>query len=586
MGIKYFFSWFKENCSDHVFRLHKHETFADITRTEEECESLTIDNLLIDMNGIFHTCAQKVYEYGNFKPFSRLLGKRKYPESGLKKQLRCFQEVTRTLEKIVSIVQPKKRVIMCVDGPAPMCKQLQQRQRRFVSSTERKGDENAFDSNCLTPGTVFMDYLTKYVDWFIQKKLSEDDSAWSKLDVIFSNEKAPGEGEHKLINYIRKNHYTGDSYCMYGMDADLIMLALGTQIPDFFILREDPMNSEYPHYVVSLDGVADYFTEILQWESKKFVYDHENAINDFIFMCYSLGNDFLPHLPAIEIVENGIETLVVCYRKTGAKYGHLTHKGKDGVVMNLKALENFMENISELEQEILQHKLTHKDKFFPDQLLEKHSKMNGDGTYDIDMKAYRLEYYKKNFPMKITLKSLERVCHEYLDGLQWVLAYYTKGVPNWRWKYPFYYAPFANTLSKFIETYKPKKNTCSAPISPFVQLLSVLPPASSNLLPDPLNILVTCDENSPLGKFYPEKFDVDVAGKKQQWEGIALLPMIEYGAVEDEFEKLSSHIHPKDLKRNILGRSWFYTNTGNKEFFFRSFYGDFPCKVEKFVIDM
>ena len=207
MGIKHFFSWFRNRFSDCIYNLKKGETFRDIREeivSDEEIEGgVEIDNLMIDMNGIFHNSAQKIYQYGNHKPKPRLLGSRAPPKGagGLQKQLQVFQHICETIDSIIHIVKPKKRLILCVDGPAPLSKQSQQRQRRFLSVTR---EETSFDSNCITPGTKFMDFLSKYIDWYIRKSMSTESSPWANLEVIFSNEKAPGEGEHKLINYIRK----------------------------------------------------------------------------------------------------------------------------------------------------------------------------------------------------------------------------------------------------------------------------------------------------------------------------------------------------------------------------------------------
>ena len=65
MGIKHFFIWYRNNFSQNIKKLRKNDTFSDI--------NVNIDNLMIDLNGIFHTAAQKIYKYGNFKPQKRLL---------------------------------------------------------------------------------------------------------------------------------------------------------------------------------------------------------------------------------------------------------------------------------------------------------------------------------------------------------------------------------------------------------------------------------------------------------------------------------------------------------------------------------
>ena len=192
MGIKHFWYFFKNMFSENIQKMCKKQDFGDI--------GVEIDNLMIDMNGVFHNSAQKIYEYGNFKPnTTRLLYGRKPKRKprGLQAQLKLFEDVCETIEKLFKIVNPKKRLILCVDGPAPLSKQNQQRQRRFRSAMEA-ADDAPFNSNSITPGTKFMDYLSKYIDWYIRKRINED-PAWCKVQIVFSNEKAPGEGEMKCL---------------------------------------------------------------------------------------------------------------------------------------------------------------------------------------------------------------------------------------------------------------------------------------------------------------------------------------------------------------------------------------------------
>lgn len=579
MGIKKFFGYFKNRFADNIRHLKHGESLENLKDDLLMEGEVIIDNLMLDMNGIFHNSAQKVYQYGTHKPPKRLLGKRAQPNvNSRQKQLEFFDDVCKEMEAIVNIVKPKKRIILCVDGPAPLSKQNQQRQRRFMSAIDREESDRSFDSNCITPGTKMMDFLSKYIDWFLRTKMSDDKSIWSTVEVIFSNEKAPGEGEQKIFNYIRKYGNRNESYCLYGMDADLIMLALSSHMPKFYILREDPMDPNFDYYVIDIGGVRYDLGEMMRWD-KSIDFDLETAINDFVFMCFTVGNDFLPHIPGIEIIEGGIDFMLDVYKKVGETYGHITRCVNNRIMFNKKALEIFMGTVSQYEKGVMEEKFSHKDNFYPNPILEECTELK-DGKPEVNIVDYRAYYYQLNLP-NVDEKKL---CHEYLEGMQWVLDYYTRGVPNWKWRFRYHYAPFSFTIAKHIESFNFPEYPHTSPTLPFMQLLCVLPPKSAELLPSPLDSLLTSG-TSPLAKYCPKEFTIDLSGCRATWEGVVILPVVKYEEVEKIYLQNISKVDEREQKRNITGRSFIYKKD-SCSYLFKSYYGDFVSHVTVEPIDL
>ena len=72
MGVKFFFRWYSNNFGKNIQKMKKTETFSD--------KKVEIDNLMVDLNGLFHSSTQKVYQYGNCKPQKRFLNTKQFKE--------------------------------------------------------------------------------------------------------------------------------------------------------------------------------------------------------------------------------------------------------------------------------------------------------------------------------------------------------------------------------------------------------------------------------------------------------------------------------------------------------------------------
>ncbi|KAG1766236.1 XRN 5'-3' exonuclease N-terminus-domain-containing protein [Suillus placidus] len=251
---------------------------------------------------------------------------------------------------------------MAVDGVAPRAKMIQQRSRRFRTAEEAKAfrekaeskgeklpDVKAFDSNSIMPGvfcvvsysvlgTPFMVRLAAQPRYFVDKKITED-ANWRGVQVVSSGHEVPGEGEHKITEYIRLSRAQPDynpnvRHCLYGLDADLIVLVLLSRDLHFCLLREE----------VKFGPAA----------TKKGAISLERVIDDFIPLAVFVGNDFLPNLPDLHARENGLERLFDVYKKILPSLDAYINLGG---VINTKRLQVVLDEMTIWEREIFERKI-------------------------------------------------------------------------------------------------------------------------------------------------------------------------------------------------------------------------------------
>jgi 5'-3' exonuclease len=77
----------------------------------------------------------------------------------------------------------------------------------------------------------------------------------------------------------------------------------------------------------------------LKRSTSGFVFDLERAIDDWVFICFFVGNDFLPHLPSLDIREGALDSLVEIWKQAMPMMGG--YVTEDGFVSNF-SLFNFI----------------------------------------------------------------------------------------------------------------------------------------------------------------------------------------------------------------------------------------------------
>lgn len=210
--------------------------------------------------------------------------------------------------------------------------------------------------------------LTQQLKYFVAKKVSED-IEWQGVEIILSGHEVPGEGEHKIMEYIRlakaqPEYNPNIRHCLYGLDADLIMLGLLSHDPHFCLLREEvtfgraskEKSKELEHqnfYLMHLSVVREYleheFQDLKEPGVLSFPFDLERIIDDFILLAFFVGNDFLPNLPNLHINEGALALQFRTYKEVLPKCdGYINEHG----VINLNRLRLLLDELSQFEQKL------------------------------------------------------------------------------------------------------------------------------------------------------------------------------------------------------------------------------------------
>lgn len=532
----------------------------------------------MDYNSIIHSCSAVVVA--------------KQQQAGIDEldEAEIFNEILSYTKSIVELVKPTDLVYIAVDGVAPRAKIQQQRRRRYLSAhrndvvNEFKKSNNipissvVWDSNCITPGTDFMTRL----DHFLRLALHTQSFSYPVKEVVVSGHQDAGEGEHKIIQHIKQcivqagNDEIYD--VIYGLDADLIMLSLSCSKSNMFLMRESndfTTSKTVMSFANAGAAKAQMFKylniDMLRGCISKFLYGQEDTsyMYDYIFLCFLVGNDFIPNLSFLKIKHGALDLLCDVYKKVYDNLKeHLVLQDGKTFVVNHDFLMRVLEQIARVEDNGMKEAIGHYKSIYgtnnnhyrryPSKLdrfmqelenspLMGHYEPHIDSIDPTKDPKWRLNYYHELFGSVST--TIMRQCStKYIEGLLWTTNYYFNLQVDTHWCYPYEYSPCASDLykyicmmerDKFVSTQKQLQHTLSKNhIDTNVQMLMVLPPQSMRFVPKHLQSLYT---NISLGcvHYFPSKFKLSSFLKTLLWECSPILPYVEFDRIRDSISRLN-----------------------------------------------
>tara|TARA_B110000003_G_scaffold217130_1_gene216642 strand:+ start:9137 stop:10756 length:1620 start_codon:yes stop_codon:yes gene_type:complete len=539
MGIPSYFSHIVKNHRNIIKKI-KHKT--------------KVHYFFLDSNSIVYDCLHKMdVEYDPAK-------QSEYEE-------RLIHDTLKKIEEYINIVKPEEYVYISFDGVAPVAKLEQQRTRRHKSLLEYKlakklnpEFKETWDKISITPGTPFMNKLNKSLHSYFNQSSDLSHSS-GKPFIKISDSSEVGEGEHKIFNYMRvnRNYLREKSMVVYGLDADLIMLGINHLYisKQLYLFRETPEfiksvdaslepNENYMVYLNELsNGIVFHMKDIRSVNSSEL---NPNLIKDYMFLCFFLGNDFLPHFPAVNIRTVGIQILMTAYK-------HVLGRSTKTIIENNKiqwsVLSKVVAYLAENEHDNFKREQSLRERLsrrqypgnnFKEQLNKYNTIPLTNRTMeeyvDVTSDGWERRYYNTLLDCENNTYNVKNISMNYLEGLEWTFNYYSGNPIDWNWKYKYHYPPLLKDLNKYIPHWNYDILTINNPendINEYIQLAYVLPKEKLSYLPPKYHYVLL----QKLRDNYLDDYSITWAYCKYMWEAHPNLPIVDIETIKDVFQQVN-----------------------------------------------
>lgn len=552
MGVPGFYSWilynfsfiYKKQLPIEVFNTHNFNVYKGNSLKTK------IDYLFFDANCLIHYVCNKIISSSNNLSLSDL-------------ENNIITQIIHLLDTLVKIIQPNVLLYISIDGTVPIAKVDQQKIRRYKTLIDReiklslkeKMDLNyntniKWSSAFISPGTSFMEKLDKEFKSYIENKKS---LYGKNITIIYSGSNCPGEGEQKIMSYIREYCLPTNKILVYGLDADLIYLCLTITNRNLYIMREGN-DTDDNYSIISIDDVRQLLYDIFTIKSdvmiKKTSYYYfmlnksgagynmnikwDGVINDFVFISFLLGNDFIPGSFCLSVkmikkdkeIFNGIDIIILLYYLTKLKYPHRNILSFDPKIsIDYEVFLYYISLFKYIEKDLISdnynYDLNKSIKLY-DTAYEKNAnfilKIDNQDIDLLDEKNMEILNIKNKINKLDLVKKMSReqknifdnyntycfdkttpsdeILYDYLYSFYWTINYYFFNNPDWFVYYRHNYSPLFTDIYDYLITNKkilstmedkiltiPKNNNMFI-IKPVEHLCLILPPQLFYILPD------------------------------------------------------------------------------------------------------
>ena len=309
--------------------------------------NIKIDYLFIDFNAFIYNTIHAfpkdvVYNFSKNKETSSY-------EKELVKLV-----IKNTLELVNKVCKPSKLLYIAIDGPPPLAKMVQQRERRYMNIYKNKLFKEydptkyitgaSYDTNRITPGTSLMTLLNKEFTKIVKA------GKFGKIAVVFDGSNIPGEAEHKYLKIIEEiDAAPNEKFVIISGDGDAILLSLRFPSKSIYIMQSVansialqglyPAEQQYAYLDIRqfIDSLYDFYDGpqiggklklsnaekklVAQFKQKTTPINSnqrqkqkKDFLIDYVFMSFIEGNDFAKPIFFLKYKEDHMRTPLGIYR--------------------------------------------------------------------------------------------------------------------------------------------------------------------------------------------------------------------------------------------------------------------------------